>query len=119
MPMWDKLGDNEREAVQSLANALRGAAVTMGSLTKQGQVISAAWNSGINGLVGSLDSDEVIPNASGLAGARDLTAAEIVVFVGYMVAISDPSNIKESAFNKSSDQALRVKLSGINAQVIG
>jgi hypothetical protein len=83
--------------------------------------ISAAWGGGISTLVGDLQSGDIIPNASGLAGAQDFTQADIADLAGYAVNISNPANSSQGTggYNGSFIAALFVKAAGINATISG
>jgi hypothetical protein len=43
-------------------------------------------------LVGDLQSTEVIPNTSGLAGSQDLLASDLTSLVDWAFALSNPAN---------------------------
>lgn len=120
MATWASLTNEQKNAVESLANAVRGAATTMARLTHQAEVIAAAWNGGLGTVVQSLDSDEIIPNTSGLDGAQSLAPADLTNFAGYLIDISNTANTQQGGgYNTPFHQALRVKLTGVNASVTG
>lgn len=118
MATWASLTPEQQNDVESLANALRGAAVTFESLAQQGSIISAAWNGGISTIVNSLGSGEVIPCTSDLVGAQSLAPADVINFAGYLIDLSNTANnTGGGGYNTAFHQALRVKLCGINAAV--
>jgi hypothetical protein len=118
MTTWASLTADQQALVESLANSVRGAFTTAASLTKQGQVIAAAYNGGISTILNSLDAGETIPNTSGLSGAQGLAPADLINSVGYLIDLSNPANNTQGGgYNTPFHQALRVKLTGINAAV--
>ena len=118
MATYASLTPAQQDAVQSVANAVRGLQITWQKLATSGQVVAAGWNGGISGIVGSLDAGEVIPNGSGLAGAQGLAPADLTNMVGYLLDASNPSNTQGGGgYNTPFHQALRVKACGINAAI--
>ncbi len=118
MATWASLTTEQKATVESFVNAIRGATTTFAGLTKQGQVIGAAWNGGVSTIVQSLDAGEVIPNTSGLDGAQSVAPADVTNFAGYLIDLSNPANNQGGGgYNTAFHQALRVKFSGINAAV--
>jgi hypothetical protein len=118
MATYASLTAEQKDATQSLVNAIRGATIAFAALAKQGQVVSAAWNGGLSDVVNSLDANEVIPNTSGYAGAQGVSKADVTNFAGYLIDLSDAMNdTGGGGYNTAFHQALRVKFSGINAAV--
>lgn len=120
MATWASLTQQQQDAAQSMANAVRGLQITWQHLATGGQVVSAAWNGGISDIVNGLDSGEIIPNASGLAGAQGLAKADLINMVGYLIDASNPANVTGGGgYNTAFHAALRVKACGINASLSG
>ena len=117
MATWASLTAEQQSAVEGLANSLRSFAQHVAQASDLGVNLGAAWNGGVNAVVASLGSTEIIPNTSGLAGAQALLPADITNFVGYAINISDPANASQGTggYNSGFIRALAVKLAGYNA----
>lgn len=118
MATYASLTTEQKDAVQSLVNGLRGADVAIQAVMRQAAVLGAAWNGGISDLVNGLTDGEVIPNTSGLAGAQSVSKADAINSVGYLIDMSNAANnTGGGGYNTPFHQALRVKFAGINASV--
>ena len=116
MASYESKSDEEKAAIQSVANAARGMYIALQGLADDGQILAAAWNGGISDMVNSLDPAEVIPDTSGLDGAQSISKADLINTVGYFIDLSNPANNQGGGgYNTPFHQALRVKFAGINA----
>jgi len=112
---------DQQKAVTDFTQSLRAWSAQLAQLNSLGAAIGAAWFGGINGLVGSLQSSDIIPNVSGLAGAQDLSPADLTSLAQWANALSNPLNSDQGtgAYASVGIQQLCVKAAGINATVKG
>src|SRR5579859_4601526 len=88
----ESLTPSQQAAVQSFATSCRTFAAQLAQLNILGAAIGAEWAGGVSTLVGSLQSGDLIPNTSGLAGSQDLSQADVSNLAGYATNIANPSN---------------------------
>ena len=115
----ESLTASQQAAVQSFATSCRSFAAGLSQLNILAAAIGAEWAGGVSTLVNSLQSGDLIPNTSGLAGSQDLAPADVANLAGYATNISNPNNADQGAggYNGSFIQALCVKAAGINAAI--
>lgn len=106
MATYDELSSTDKEVVQNAVNLIRAGCGEIGRLFNH--LIAIDNDSNALALVSSIDDGETIPNTSGLAGADDLTKAEVV-------AIWQALNTIRGANDTSANRAAWSKAAGINA----
>lgn len=115
----ESLTADQQTAVLAFTTNCRSFAAQLAQLNILGAAISAAWAGGISTYVSSLQSGDIIPNVSSLAGSQDLQQADVANIAGYATTISNPANASQGTGGYSSAfiQALLIKAAGINASI--
>ncbi len=106
MATYDSLSAEDKAVVQNVVNLMRAGAGEIGRVFNHYQAIANDTNA--TGLVVSIDAGETIPNTSGLAGADDMTRAELVSMWTDFVAM-------RSTYDIAANRAAWSKAAGINA----
>ena len=117
----ETLTADQQKAVTDFTQSLRQWAASLAQLNALGTAIGAAWFGGINDLVGGLQSGDIIPNVSGLAGAQDLLPADVTNLALWANTLANPANADQGtgAYASVGIQQTCVKAAGINATVKG
>jgi hypothetical protein len=119
----ESLTASQQQQVQDLTNACRSFMAMLWQLNILGAAIAANWNGGTTTLVQSgLQSGDLIPQTSGLAGAQPLAAADVTNIAGYAINFSNAANASQGTGGYASPfiEALAVKAAGIgNAITVG
>ena len=106
MALYSELSASDKAVVQNVVNMIRS---TIGEKARGWNHVKAiADDTNAVNLVLSIDAGDTIPNTSGLAGADDLTRAEVVTL--YTLINTDRTN-NDTAPNRASMS----KAAGINA----
>ena len=115
----ESLTADQQAAVESFTTSLRTWAAQLSVLNILGAAIGAEWYGGVNALVGSLQSGDLVPNASGLAGSQDLTASDVTSLANWAFALSNPASADQGtgAYASVGIQQACVKAAGINASI--
>jgi len=106
MGLYADLSAADKAIVQNTANLLRAEAGLLARMFNRVKAIADDTNA--TGLVTGLDAGEVIPNTSGLAGADDLTRAEVVALYTLLNGIRTTNDTAQN-------RAAIGKAAGINA----
>ena len=106
MATYDSLSASDKAVVDNTVNLIRAVAGEMGGIWNHLRAI--ADDSNAVGLILSVDAACTIPNASGLAGADDMTRAEIEAIYSALAGI-------QSTHDTSANRAAMSKAAGINA----
>lgn len=111
---WNELTPQEQSQVLDLTNSCRSYAKELAQLANLGDGVGSAWDGGTATVVNSLDSTAVIPNTTSLAGAQDLSPADVTNMAGYAIDLSNPANNQSGGgYNTAFHRALDVKMTGI------
>lgn len=115
----ESLTANQQAAVEAFATNLRSWAALLAQINIVGGAISSAWNGGISTMVGTLQTTDVIPNTSGLAGAQDLLASDVTNLANWASTLANSSNSVQGTGSMASVgiQQTCVKACGINAAI--
>jgi len=73
MATYDSLSRTEKDQLQVFVHEVRVEVANIYNAAKSAGVLESTWNNDMSTLVASLDANEVIPNTTGLAGARGIT----------------------------------------------
>ena len=108
MATYDSLTQEEKDKIAQAERWMRGC---ISSLVAYADVADfnlkeQYWLNEVKPIVDTLDVDEIIPNSSGLAGAVDITEAEMPQAMNWLFGIQDDID---------TNLALVVKLVGINS----
>lgn len=117
----ESLTTDQQAAVEQFCNNLRSWAILVWQANNLGLAIAADWSGSIQALVNTLQSTDLVPNTSGLAGAQPLLPADITSLESWANAMSNPSNPTQGTggFSSLGIQQLLAKAAGINALVSG
>jgi hypothetical protein len=115
----ETLTASQQKAVTDFALSARTWAAQLQQLNILGASVSAAWFGGVNALVAGLQSGDLIPNTSGLAGSQDLTPGDLTNLALWANALSNPANADQGtgAYASVGIQQTCVKAAGINASI--
>ncbi len=106
MATYDSLSAADKAVVQNTVNLIRAAAGEIGRAFNHLAAIANDTNA--TGLVTSIDAGETSPHTSGLAGADDITRAEVVSMWPEIVAMP-------RTYDTGGNRAAWSKAAGINA----
>ncbi len=106
MATYDSLSPADKAVVQNTANLIRAGCGELGLIFNHIKAIAEDTNA--VALVTSVDAGEAIPNTSGLAGADDLTRAELVTVYTLLNGIRTTNDTPANRADLS-------KAAGINA----
>ena len=111
MATYEELSDADRQKVDEALQHIRPACGTFAqSSDKAAWITQSAQVSGALDIIATIDGP--IPNATGLAQAGDLTAAEVAELVSDLQSIAD-------LYGTDSKRALHLKACGVNAIING
>lgn len=110
MGLYSELDPQDKAIVDNTTNLIRGACGELAGIWNRIKAIADDTNA--TGLVMGLDTGEIIPNTSGLAGADDLTKDEVVEMFQLLNGIRTTNDTTTNR-NKMS------KAAGINAMMNG
>ena len=113
----ESLTTDQQAAFLAFTTSLRSWAAALAQLNVLGAAIAAEWSGGMSALNGDLQSGDVIPNASGLAGSQDLSQADVGNLAAWASALCNTSNSDQGTGSYASGliQSTCVKAAGINA----
>ena len=108
MATYESLTQAEKEAVALGDVWVRGALVSLKRFTDEADfdLKLQYWTDTIAPILATLDAGEVIPQASGHAGASDLTATQIAAIKSWLASIDE---------DMTTNMSLVVKAIGVNA----
>lgn len=104
MATYDSLSDGDKAVVQSTIQLIRSMAGSFGRSFNARTAIAADTNA--IAIITSIDAGDTIPNESGLAGADDVTRAELV-------AAWTEFNAMATSHDTASNRAAWSKLAGV------
>lgn len=110
MATYAELSAADQAIVQNTVNLIRAAAGERARAWNRQKAVADDDNA--IALVTSIDAGETIPNTSGLAGADDMTRAELV-------AIWNTLEADRTANDDATNRAAFSKAAGINAIIAG
>ena len=115
----ENLTADQQTAVEAFTTSLRSWGAGLAQLNILGAAIGADWFGGISTLVAGLQTTDLVPNISGLAGSQDLTAADVTNLALWANALSNPANSDQrtGAYASVGIQQTCVKAAGINASI--
>lgn len=108
MATYDSLSTPDKAVVQNTTSLIRAACGEMARIWNRIKAI--ADDSNAVALVTSIDAGETIPNTSGLAGADDITRAELVTVYNLINGI-------RTTHDTAPNRAAMSKAAGINAML--
>jgi len=103
---YASLTAEQKDILGELTTQLRAFAGEFAKMNTKAAVLVDDWNAQVSVIVASLDTGEVIPNVSGLAGAASVTKEEVTALAATQLA-----NLL-AAYNTDSARELYVKLAG-------
>lgn len=106
MATYQSLSAQDKAVVDNTVNLVRAGVGEMGKVFNHVRAIAADSNA--VALVASIDAGDTIPNTSGLAGADDLTRAEVVALFTILDGVRQLNDT-------ASFRAQASKAAGINA----
>lgn len=111
MATYNSLSDSDKAVVQNTVNIIRS---NSGALARSFNVVTAIENdTNATGILASINSGETIPNTTNLAGADDMTQAELLTVFNGIKALRDDGTDGATPANL----ALWAKAAGINATI--
>lgn len=110
MGLYANLSPADKAIVDNTTNLIRGACAEMAGIWNRIKAIADDTNA--TALVTGLDNGEIIPNTSGLAGADDLTEAEVISLFMLLNGIRTTNDTTQNRNAMS-------KAAGINAMMQG
>ena len=115
----EALTANQQTAVESFSTSCRTWCAALAQLNILGAAIGAAWFGGINTLVGDLQSTDLVPNVSGLAGSQDLTATQVTNIALWANTLANPANSDQGTGSYASVGIVQtcIAAAGINASI--
>jgi hypothetical protein len=117
MATWASLTADQQAAIQAVATPSRGMAGTLAQLLNHAKDIGLAYSGSVEALIGSLNSGEIIPNNSGLAGASGLTRDQLINLLGYYIVMGATLDGSNGSYNTNYHRGLYIAAAGINAIV--
>lgn len=108
MALYSELSPQDQAVVQNVVNLIRASCGERSRAWNRQKAI--ADDSNAIALVVSVDAGETIPNTSGLAGADDMTRAELV-------AVWNTLEEDRTANDDATNRAAFSKAAGINAMI--
>jgi len=73
MATYASLSQGDKDALQSFVNDVRLEVAKIFNAAKNAELFVSVWNDDMSALVSTLGAGEVIPNTTGLDGARGIT----------------------------------------------
>ena len=111
MATYEELSDADRQKVDEALQHIRPACGTFAqSSDKAAWITQSAQVSGALDIIATIDG--AIPNATGLAQAGELTAAEVAELIAVLQSIAD-------TYGSDSKRALHLNACGVNAIIRG
>lgn len=108
MTTYNNLTAEEKKNLKEFATIIRPLAGQVGKLMLTFKDTILTYNSIIKPIIDSLDTGEIIPNETGLAGAQPVDKQIIVDFITAITTV-------ETGFNTDTNRSDWIKLAGINA----
>jgi len=118
MATYASLTQEQKDIVQAYVNFARAWAGEQARTNNHGEAANDDWNAQINTIVGSLDTGEVIPNTSGLAGAASLTKEEVTTLTSHLQNMQTDMSSHTGGFNTTTLRQAWIKAAGA-ANMIG
>ena len=109
MATYDSLTAEEKETLALGDKWIRGAMVLLVNFVRDAEfgLNRQYWDDDVVPVLATLDPGELIPQATGHAGASDLTPAQLAAIETWLVSIED---------DMDTNLALVVKAVGVNAE---
>jgi len=112
MATYASLSQEEKDLCAAYTNMLRAWAGEQARANNHAAAIDADWVAQISTIINSLDVGEVIPNASGLAGAASLTEGEATTLTSHCQNILTDMSTHSSGFNTAGFRQAWTKACG-------
>jgi hypothetical protein len=106
------LTTEQKESVQAMCQLVRPLSGELGRLLEKFQAVASYYTGNVETILTELQSSDVVPNASGLAGAQDVTKAELVSIVGYFLTLCATPEASSGSYNTDYHRALYAKACG-------
>jgi hypothetical protein len=113
MATYASLSDSDKLKIKQLVDPMRSFAGELARVCNHGRAIASKWSGDVETIVGTLDSNSVVPNTSNETGAVDLTKEQIQNLAGYFITLSDPTDNATGSYNSNYHRALFVKAIGL------
>lgn len=102
----------QKASVQAMCQLVRPMSGELGRLLEKFQAVVSYYSGNVETILAELQSSDVIPNGSGLAGAQGMTKAEIVNLVGYFITLAATPDGSSGSYNTNYHRALYAKACG-------
>ena len=109
---YASLTEEQRESVDALCVMVRPLAGELARTLEKFQGVTSYWTGNVETILGALQSSDVIPNTTGLAGAQGLTKAELTNLIGYMITASATADGASGSYNSNYHRSLYAKAAG-------
>jgi type III secretory pathway component EscT len=100
----------QKASVQALSQLVRPLAGELGRLLEKFQAVVSYYSGNVETILGELQSADLIPNETGLAGAQNMTKDQFVNLVGYMITAAATAD--GSPMNSNYHRALYAQACG-------
>lgn len=108
MAQYDDLTSEQQDSLDTWLQVLRPLAGMVARQLQQAQILDVAWEGDISAIVAALDAGALVPNKTGLAGAKPVTKEDLEI----------SSTLIKTLLSAYSDAAIaqrQLRLAGINA----
>jgi hypothetical protein len=95
MATYDELTANQKGVLNAFVTGIRGLVGGQARQNNHGDALKDDYIAQVSAILSSLNTAEIIPNASGLAGAADLTKEQILELIGHVQGILADYNTSE------------------------
>ena len=109
---YEALTAEQKLAVDALSDAVRPLAGTLARTLEKFQAVNSYWTGNVETILAGLQSSDVIPNKTGLAGAQGLTKSQLTTLVGYMITASATADGAVSSYNTNFHRSLYAQAAG-------
>ena len=118
MATYASLTTEQKNILQDHTNLLRAWAGEQARTNNHGGAIDSAYNAHVVTILSSLDTGEVIPQTSGLAGSASLTKEEVTTLTSHVQNMLTDMSTHTSGFNTATLRQVWAKATGA-ANLIG
>lgn len=112
MATYASLTVEQKSILADFSNLVRAWTGEQARTNNHADAINSSYNAQVSAILGLVDSGEVIPNASGLAGAASLTQAETVTLVSHLQNILTDMSSHVAGFNTDALRQTWAKAAG-------
>ena len=112
MALYTDLTTEQQNILQDFTNLCRAWAGEQARVNNHGDAINTTYNAQVVTILSSLDTGEVIPQTSGLAGSASLTKEEVTTLVSHIQNMLTDMSTHTSGFNTSTLRQAWAKAAG-------